>query len=186
MNTIKKIYKHFCLVSKHRWYVFKLSIKAGIPFRGFLHDLSKFSPTEFFESVKYYNGQKSPLQVCREQNGYSKSWLHHKGRNKHHLEYWEDISILGRKGAVIPYKYLVEAICDKVAAGMVYKGKAWNQEEPLKYWANVESKSPVDKHPTTMAFINTVLKKIADDGINAAINKKYLMKTYNEIVNNEK
>ena len=64
-----KIWKHFCLVNKHRWYVFRLSIKAGIPWRGLLHDLSKYSPTEFFESVKYYNGKRSPLhdwpvQLC--------------------------------------------------------------------------------------------------------------------------
>ena len=83
---IKNIWKHFCLVNKHRWIVFKFSIKAGIPWRGLVHDLSKYSPTEFFESVKYYTGEKSPITVCRIQKGYSEAWLHHKGRNKHHIE----------------------------------------------------------------------------------------------------
>ena len=49
---IKKAIKHFNLITKHRWIVFKLCVKAGIPFRGLLHDLSKYSPTEFIESVK--------------------------------------------------------------------------------------------------------------------------------------
>ena len=82
--------KHFHTVNKHRFYVFKLSIKAGIPIRGVLHDLSKYSPTEFFEGVKYYNGKRSPITICRQENGYSEAWLHHKGRNKHHYEYWYD------------------------------------------------------------------------------------------------
>lgn len=67
MNFFKKVIKHSCLINKHRWYVFIFAVKAGIPWRGFVHDVSKFSPTEFFESVKYYNGKRSPIHVCREQ-----------------------------------------------------------------------------------------------------------------------
>ena len=89
---IKNLVLHFNLVNKHRFKVFKLCCKAGIPFRGLLHDLSKYSPTEFFESVKYYEGSYSPITNCKKENGYSKAWLHHKGRNKHHYEYWYDYS----------------------------------------------------------------------------------------------
>lgn len=85
---IKNIILHFHLVNKHRFTVLKLCIKAGIPFRGLLHDLSKYSPIKFFESAKYYNGKGSPISVCKTKNGYSKAWLHHKGRNKHHQEYY--------------------------------------------------------------------------------------------------
>ena len=81
MHIIVKAWKHFCLVNKHRFLVFQLSIKAGIPWRGFIHDLSKYSPTEFWESAKYFNGKKSPISVCRLDKGYSLAWLHHKGRN---------------------------------------------------------------------------------------------------------
>ena len=181
MNLATKIIKHIALVSKHKWLVFKYAVKAGIPWRGFVHDLSKFSPTEFFESVKYYNGKRSPLHECRADIGYSKAWLHHKGRNKHHFEYWEDISKNGRTGVFLPYKYMVEAICDKIAAGIAYNGKDWNQKEPYEYWTNIESKAPVEKHPGTIEFVNTVLKKVADDGLDAAINKKYLKETYKKI-----
>ncbi|MBQ3408889.1 MAG: catalase [Clostridia bacterium] len=181
MNLATKIVKHIMLVTKHRWIVFKLAIKAGIPWRGFVHDLSKFSPTEFFESVKYYNGKRSPLHVARENIGYSKAWLHHKGRNKHHFEYWVDISKTEQIGVFLPYKYMVEAVCDKLSAGMVYNGKKWTKEEPLKYWNDIEKNAPVVKHPGTIEFMDIVLKKIADEGIDEAVNRKYLKETYKKI-----
>ena len=53
----KYVVKHFCLVCRHKWVVFKLCCKIGVPWRGLVHDLSKFSPTEFSESVKYFNGK---------------------------------------------------------------------------------------------------------------------------------
>lgn len=181
MNIIEKLIKHIVLVTKHRWVVFKLAVKAGIPWRGFVHDLSKFTPTELIESVKYYNGKKSPLHVARENEGYSRAWLHHKGRNKHHFEYWVDISKTEQIGVMLPYKYMVEAVCDKLAAGIVYNGKDWTKEQPLKYWTEIEKNAPVVKHPGTIEFMDTVLKKISDEGIDSAINRKYLKNTYKSI-----
>ena len=181
LNLAMKIWKHFCLVNKHRWYVFKLSIKAGIPWRGFVHDLSKYSPTEFFESVKYYNGKRSPLHVCREDKGYSLAWLHHKGRNKHHFEYWEDMDKNKRTPVFLPYKYIVEAVCDKIAAGMAYEGEKWNHKEPFEYWTNIEKPGPVLKHPASIEFMDTVLKKIYDNGLDDGLNPKYLKSIYKAI-----
>src|SRR5574344_1304265 len=98
---LKKMWLHFKLITKHRWYVFKFCTKAGLPFRGFIHDLSKYGATEFFESAKYYVGYKSPIQVSREEREYSLAWLHHKGHNKHHEEYWYDFNA-PVKAPVIP------------------------------------------------------------------------------------
>lgn len=181
MNIVVKLFKHIALVSKHRWLVFKFAVKAGIPWRGFLHDLSKFSPDEFIESVKYYNGKRSPLHVARETNGYSKAWLHHKGRNKHHFEYWVDISKTEQIGVFLPYKYIVEAICDKLAAGIAYNGKAWTKEEPLEYWKKIERNAPVPKHPASIEFVDTVLTSIAENGIDATLKRKYLKSVYNDV-----
>ena len=86
----KNIFLHFKLITHHRWLVFKLCCKVGEPWRGFVHDLSKYSPTEFFEGVKYYTGTCSPITEAKKDKGYSRAWLHHKGRNKHHAEYWID------------------------------------------------------------------------------------------------
>ena len=183
MNIITKAFKHLHLVNKHRWYVFKYSIKAGIPFRGLIHDLSKYSPTEFFESVKYFDGHRSPIIHCKADKGYSKAWLHHKGRNKHHLEYWEDVFKGEKIAAFIPYKYIVESICDKLAATKAYNGKNFNETMPLEYWERVDKKNPTKVHPGIVEFIDTVLAKIAEDGINNTLKPKYLKKTYNDIKN---
>ena len=179
---LRNVLNHFHLVNKHRFYVFMLSLKAGIPFRGLIHDLSKYSFDEFWISAKYYDGKKSPIKSARDELGYSTVWLHHKGRNKHHFEYWEDISRDKRIGVFIPYKYITESICDKIAAGMVYKGKDWNQKEPLKYWNNIDKNNAVVKHPGSVEFVDIVLEKISDDGLDSALNSKYLKKVYANMV----
>lgn len=63
--VVINIFKHLNTVCTHKWVVFKLCCKAGIPFRGLVHDLSKFSPTEFWESVKYYQGTSSPIVAAK-------------------------------------------------------------------------------------------------------------------------
>lgn len=87
---ITNVVKHFKIVTIHRWYVFLNCCKAGMPIRGLCHDLSKYSKTEFNESVKYFQGNRSPIDACKEEKGYSMAWMHHKGRNPHHYEYWQD------------------------------------------------------------------------------------------------
>ena len=181
MNLFTKTFKHFHTINKHRWFVFLYSIKAGIPFRGLVHDLSKYSPTEFFESVKYYDGSKSPIHFAKLDKGYSVAWLHHKGRNKHHYEYWEDLNKDGRYGAFIPYKYAVECICDKLSACRVYNGKNFNNNQPLDYWNKVDKKNLIKIHPGIAEFTEVILTKISTDGINDTLNSKYLKKVYNEI-----
>lgn len=178
---LKNVIKHFHLVNKHRWYVFKLSVRAGIPIRGFMHDLSKYSYDEFIISARYYDGHRSPIHVMRGELGYSTVWLHHKGRNKHHFEYWEDVSRDKRVGVFLPYKYIVEALCDKIAAGMAYRGKKWSQCEPLEYWKNNERDNVIVKHPGSVEFMDVALSKLASDGIKKTINAKYLSGLYNNI-----
>ena len=137
---ISNFFKHLHMVNKHKYLVFKLSIKAGIPLRGLLHDLSKYSPIEFFEGIKYYDGKISPLKVCKLKNGYSKAWLHHKGRNKHHPEYWIDLSIEEKEYRPIPMplKYVGEAFCDHLAASKVYNKKEFKPQMVLDYYYNKE------------------------------------------------
>ena len=132
-NIVSNFFKHIILISKHKWLVFKFSCKLGIPFRGFMHDWSKFSIDEFWEGVKYYDGTVSPITKCKQNEGYSKAWLHHKGRNKHHVQYWLDF---GTKGVapVIPYKYMAEMICDKMSASITYNGKNWTNSSQYEYW----------------------------------------------------
>ena len=175
---LKNIIGHTATVLKHKWYVFRLCCKAGIPFRGIIHDLSKFSPTEFFESVKYYSGTKSPIYYCKKENGYSRAWLHHKGRNKHHYEYWFD-SKAPNPTPIIPYKYAIEMVCDTFAAGMAYQGKNWTKEYQLSYWESRERPGHY-LNPKINDFLNRVYKDVAEKGLDEVINKKNLKKLYYE------
>ena len=115
---LKNFFLHLSLVLRHKNRVFINCLRCGIPWRGLVHDLSKFSPTEFFESVKYYQGDRSPIGACRRATGKSEAWLHHKGRNKHHIEYWLDPEC--SVTPLMPYRYAVECACDKLAATYVY------------------------------------------------------------------
>ena len=128
MSMIKNSFKHFKKICKHKYYVGKYCFHYGLYKQGLMHDLSKFSPTEFFESVKYYQGDRSPIDACKEQNGYSEAWLHHKGRNKHHYEYWFDNLDNGGKPLLMPFNYMVEMFCDYIGAGQAYMGKNFTIE----------------------------------------------------------
>lgn len=178
---IKNFFGHLHTINKHKFYVFKLSIRAGIVFRGLMHDLSKYSPVEFFEGVKYYNGKRSPIPFCKKEKGYSKAWLHHKGRNKHHFEYWID-NVAPNKTPVIPYKYTVEMICDTIAAGLVYKGKEWTNSSPLEYYNNRKDKEYINED--IKKVLVTVYEQVSKNGINKTITRKNLKKIYNTYVAN--
>lgn len=173
---IKKLFGHLGVVTKHRHRVFINCIKCGIPFRGLVHDLSKFSPTEFFESVKYFDGHRSPIGVCRRATGKSLAWLHHKGRNRHHIEYWLDGDC--EITPAMPYKYAVECICDKLAATRTYLGKDYTSDKPLWHWERYGSK--VNGNPKTMAFIEAVFRDVREMGEGYVLNKKYMKKRYEE------
>lgn len=176
-NIVVNAFKHFNLITRHRWEVFKLCCKAGVPYRGLVHDLSKYSLTEFWESAKYYNGNMSPIILAKRRQGYSRAWLHHKGRNKHHAEYWNDP---GSKNPtpIIPYKYMVEMICDNLGAGIVYNGKRWKNDTQLKYWLSQKNITPMNE--SNKAMLTEVLTQVSINGIDKTINKANLKKLYNK------
>lgn len=171
---IGKIFKHIALVTRHKWAVFIHCCKCGIPWRGIVHDLSKFSPTELFESAKYYHGARSPLAVCREEKGVSMAWLHHKGRNKHHLEYWVDEDC--KVPPLVPYKYAVECVCDKLAATKTYRGKDYQPDMALAHFRRYGNK--VHTNERTLAFIDKVFSDLCELGEKAILDKKYMKATY--------
>lgn len=178
---IINIFKHLKTVLKHKWIVFKLCVKAGIPFRGIMHDLSKFSPTEFWESVKYYQGTSSPIVAAKKANGYSKAWLHHKGRNKHHPEYWNDPRSK-IPSPIMPYKYAIEMVCDTIAAGIVYNGNNWKTDSQLKYWEKEKIRSPLNEN--LKEFLTEVYTQISQNGIDSVITSKNLKKAYKKYCEN--
>ena len=159
-------------ITKHKILVMKLCFKCGLYYQGITHDLSKYSFIEFFEGVKYYQGTYSPISECRRKNGSSMAWLHHKGRNKHHSEYWMD----NGKKLVMPYKYAVESICDKIAAGKNYKGNDYTDSEPLEHW--YKNYNPNRVNSKTAEFFEYVFTDLSIKGEKEILNKKYLKTTY--------
>lgn len=133
--VLKKFIGHLKTVNKHRFTVCKLCFHCGLYWQGLTHDLSKYSPVEFINGVKFYTGTASPHFGERKLYGYSKAWLNHKGRNKHHGEYWQDIGEDGFTHPIpMPEKYLREMVCDRVAASMVYLGDKYNNWAPWEYY----------------------------------------------------
>ena len=81
---------HLSTINNHKRMVMEYCFRVGLYKQGLLHDLSKYCPQEFIPGVIYYQGDRSPNNAQREALGYSDAWLHHKGHNKHHYEYWID------------------------------------------------------------------------------------------------
>ncbi len=156
---------HLRTINRHKREVMKLCFKAGLYKQGLLHDMSKYSPVEFLVGAKYYQGDKSPNDAERRDRGYSSAWLHHKGRNKHHLEYWIDYG-LGEghemTGMKMPVKYVIEMFCDRVAACKVYLGDAYTDSSAYDYY--MKSKSHYIIHPSTVALLERLLKMLKDRG----------------------
>ena len=180
---VKKIVGHFCTITHHKYLVFKLCVKAGVPWRGFMHDWSKYSPTEFFESAKYYTGKRSPIFYCKKENGYSKAWLHHKGRNKHHYEYWYDYTA-SCEVPIIPYKYLVEMVCDTLAAGLTYQGKKWTKDYQLNYWFKTRNTAKI--HPKIDFLLTRIYTEVSEQGIQKTINRKNMEYLYRKYIGKSK
>lgn len=180
---LENIVGHFMVITRHRWVVFKLCCKVGEPWRGLVHDLSKYSPTEFWEGVKYFNGKHSPITNCKQIEGYSKAHLHHKGRNKHHTDYWVDLSAPD-KTPIIPYPYVAEMLCDKLAAGLIYKGKEWTKEYELDYWLNERDKTLVNDQ--VEALITEFLTQVSKDGIDKVLTKKNVKALYKKYCSPER
>lgn len=160
--------KHFQTITRHRHMVIRHCAKAGILWRGLLHDLSKYSPAEFLPGARFYQGDKSPTVAERLEYGYSKAWLHHKGRNKHHFEYWTDYSNKTKKQEPVkmPLKYVKEMFCDRVAAGKIYLGSAYTNDNPITYYRNGSAKNAM--HPETAALLEGWLLMLQRDGEDAA------------------
>lgn len=158
-----KAIKHFITITKHRHAVMRHCFKIGLIWQGLTHDLSKYSFSEFIPGAKYYQGNRSPQAKERELFGYSAAWLHHKGRNKHHFEYWTDSDASGNIVFIkMPVKYFAEMICDRIAASKIYLKKNYTDASPLEYFKNKADKGRM--HPQTALDLEYFLTLLADKG----------------------
>ena len=163
---------HFKTITHHRHLVCRYCFRLGLYRQGLLHDLSKYAPCEFWRGAKYYQGYRSPNDAERKRNGVSLAWLHHKGRNRHHFEYWIDYRI-GPDGTVtmggckMPKKYVAEMFCDRLAASKVYRGQDFQPGDPYQFFQYGKKKRLL-MHPATSELLETILIVLRDQGEDAA------------------
>lgn len=161
---IRNFFGHLRTVSQHRHMVLRHCIKAGIPWRGLTHDLSKYSPTEFIPGVLYYQGNRSPNEREREVDGYSRAWMHHKGRNRHHFEYWTDYDPVTKKMEPVrmPDVFIIEMFCDRVAASKIYNKEKYTDSMPLEYFLRAKGRRCIEA--VTAAKLEFLLTMLRDRG----------------------
>ncbi len=159
-----KPWQHLKTITHHRWLVLCGCFRVGLYWQGLTHDLSKYSFTEFWEGAKYYQGNRSPNAAEREDKGYSEAWMHHKGRNRHHYEYWTDMNRATRtyESVPMPRKYLAEMVMDRRAACMTYQGRAYRDDSALIYFEKSREKDLM--HPKTRRELSYILNMLANEG----------------------
>lgn len=161
---MNKFLGHLKTITKHRHKVIIHCAKLGILRRGLLHDLSKYSPTEFLPGVKHFQGTRSPNEAERENKGYSLAWMHHKGRNRHHFEYWVDYSPKTKKNEPVkmPLVFVKEMFCDRVAASKIYQGENYSENHPIEYFLRGKPNRII--HPETSDLIESWLVMLKEKG----------------------
>ena len=166
-ENVRNVWKHFKTITHHRRLVRHGCFRVGLYWQGLTHDLSKYSPIEFWTGVRYYQGNRSPNTAEREAKGYSEAWMHHKGRNKHHFEYWTDINPATRQYEPVemPRKYLAEMVMDRIAACKIYHGSAYTDADALNYLVHAEEvRDGSMMHPDTRRELLYVLTMLRDRG----------------------
>jgi hypothetical protein len=162
------LWLHLKTITRHRHLVIKHCFRAGIPWQGLLHDLSKYSFTELRAGMRYCTGKRSPNELERHEKGYSTAWMHHKGRNKHHFEYWTDYNVVSKEVEPVkmPVNYVVEMFCDRLAASKTYNTDNYTDSFPLQYYENRRDHRRI--HTETAALIERLLRLLAESGEEAA------------------
>ena len=158
---------HLRTVMRHRRLVRKFCFKCGLYRQGLAHDLSKYFPTEFLAGAKYFTGKCSPNDLERRHKCYSAAWMHHKGRNRHHWEYWTDYSMDERAYVAMPMprRYLAEMLCDRIAASKIYNGSNYTDEAPLDYLMHGKVRDAMN--PQTLELLTRFLTQLRDEGEDA-------------------
>ena len=159
-RLLHNAWHHFLTITHHKLVVMEGCFKVGLYKQGLLHW------EEFKTGVKYYQGTRSPNAAEKEEKGYSSAWLHHKGRNKHHFEYWTDVSTAEDHwrivGVKMPVNYLAEMVMDRIAASKIYQGRNYTDAAPYTYFSR--NKEYIVMHPETKACLDKILLMLKEKG----------------------
>lgn len=177
IKLIKNGWNHFRTITQHKIVVMQECFQVGLYKQGLLHDLSKYTPEEFKIGVYYFQGDRSPNAAEKEEKGYSGAWLHHKGRNRHHYEYWIDLAqdrSEGLQGMKMPINYVVEMFMDRVAASKIYYKENYTDSHALNYYK--KNRKYITMHPETRKLLERLLVMLSRHG------EKYTMNYIRRVV----
>ncbi len=182
MNLTQRYFGHLKTITSHKLMVGKLCFKCGLYYQGFMHDWSKYSFEEFFSGVKYFQGYRSPISAEKEAIGYSKAFMHHHGRNKHHWEYWCDMVLKEDKVHVFPMpdNYVIESVLDRIAASKIYKKQDYNVNYPYEFF--MKSHEITLMNSDTKEKISKLLLYLKENGEEKAL--KYYSELYRQFKKN--
>ena len=158
---------HLRTINHHKMLVTKTCFKVGLYKQGILHDLSKYNPVEFIPGVIYFQGDRSPINREKELKKCSRGWLHHKGRNPHHFEYWIDYSINPNGklvGMKMSKKYVAEMVIDRICASKNYLKEKYTDRSALEYYMNGRQMMLIDEETDFLArYLLTMLSQKGED-----------------------
>ena len=166
-ETMNKALAHFHTITKHKILVMKECFRGGaVPAGAAPRSFQIQSHRVPGGDADITRGPGGPNNAEREDKGYSSAWLHHKGRNKHHYEYWIDYSLDG--------KHLLAGYAD---AGPVCGGdvpgtgslqarsiKAISTKTAIPLSIIPNGKAGELMHPETRALLEKLLHMLADKG----------------------
>lgn len=156
---IKAHWAYLKIVLRHKLAVLKGCRIMGVPlWRGLMHDMSKFSLTEWNAYVNnFYNSDGTKKKIRNPDGSYdpssqttafTRAWLHHHKNNKHHWQSWISIGDCGKLTPVeIPDVYIREIIADWIGAGIAYS----NESNPYNWFASNVHKMIL--HPASLSNI---------------------------------
>ncbi len=158
---------HLKTINHHKLLVTKMCFQVGLYKQGLLHDLSKYHPKEFIPGIIYYQGTCSPYNMEKRLHRLSKGWLHHKGRNPHHFEYWIDMSPVPGEGFVgmkMPKRYVAEMVVDRICASKNYQKDDYKDDSALLYYLRGRKMMIIDKETDFLTtYLLTILAKRGEE-----------------------
>lgn len=127
MWMIIKAFKHLKIILIHKYYFIKYCFLCGLYLQGIFHNMSKFSPTKFCESVKYFTGKNNLIGTCKADKG---------------ITYVK-----------IPFKYMLETFCDWLSDAIVYRHqKDLNVDDEIKWWN--EKRKNITMHKSSINLMD--------------------------------
>ena len=158
-----KYFKYLKYVLRHKYFVMVECFKVGLYWRGIMHDISKFYPSEFIPYARYFYGEYQtseeifnnlpdggfPLSKEVVKRQFDFAWLKHQKRNPHHWQWWllqNDTD--GFVALDMSDVYIKEMICDWIGAGKAITGKReykeWYEKNKDKMIFSAGTKAKVE------------------------------------------